>query len=331
MKVSVCIPTYNQGAFIEQSIRSVINQTMLPFEIIVSNDCSTDNTKHVLDNLSKEISILHVLNQPVNLGISANTNAALKTATGDYIVRLDSDDLLMPDYINILSGLLTKFPEAGYAHGAVKEIDINSKFLKNRTLSRSSGFLNADSALKAAVKGYRVAANILMFRKNALQHAGYISSKVNFAEDYYLSAKIAANGYGNVYHSDFLSCYRVWNDTGKVRVKRKKEEIIGLTAVFNEVLEPSFKNKGWDTSVLNSSRENFAKSQADCLGWDVYTKDEKADLKEKILKLSDSKQTKLYLWLYEHNYGKSIGVYKGLIKTMRSLGKKIVLSISKKN
>jgi glycosyltransferase involved in cell wall biosynthesis len=67
--VSICIPTYNQSAYLERAIRSAYNQTYKPKEIIVCDDCSTDETRFVLERLTSEISILTVFYQPINLGI----------------------------------------------------------------------------------------------------------------------------------------------------------------------------------------------------------------------------------------------------------------------
>src|SRR6478735_5115222 len=136
MRVSVCIPTYNQAIFLENAIHSVLRQTSLPFEIIVSDDCSTDNTYEILQNLSKQIPILKVIRQSVNLGINRNTDACLRLAIGDFIVRLDSDDYLAPSYIESLSKLLFKYPEAGYVHAAVQEINHLEENLNVRRLAR---------------------------------------------------------------------------------------------------------------------------------------------------------------------------------------------------
>src|SRR5690554_4686932 len=169
MKVSVCIPTYNQSLYLEKAIRSVAMQTLTPCEIIVSDDASTDETPEVLDRLSKEISILKIIRQPVNLGISLNVDACLRAASGDFVVRLDSDDILLPAYIERLVALLEKFPKAGYAHAAVREVDQYDNAVKERRLIRESGYHTEADALKAAISGYRVAANIIMFRREALE------------------------------------------------------------------------------------------------------------------------------------------------------------------
>src|SRR5690606_17142504 len=129
-------------------------------------------------------------------------------------------------------------PKAGYAHAAVMEVDQYDHPVKERRLIRKSGYQSDVESLKAAISGYRVAANIIMFRKEALERVGYIINTADFAEDYYLCASLAAQGYGNCYLNEILSNYRVWMDAGKVRQKRKLAEINGLRQVFTEVLEP---------------------------------------------------------------------------------------------
>lgn len=331
MRVSVCIPTYNQSAFIEKAIRSAVNQTLQPFEIIVYDDCSTDITAEIVSKLLPEISILKFFSQPINLGIAKNVDCCLRQATGDYIVRLDSDDLLYPEYIEKLSALLNKFPDAGYAHAAVNEIDLNGNFRKERKLMRSTGYLDADSALKASVKGYRVAANIIMFRNSALKNVNYITSIVNFAEDYYLSAQLAAKGYGNVYFEEILACYRVWGDDVTVRIKRKNDEISGLILVFEQVIEPAFKKRAWNIKVLEKSRTAFAKSQANCLAWRHFSDVEKLNLKQNILKLSNAWQVKYYIWLYEKGFAEKVNIYLKIKNKLKIFIKNIVLGILKQS
>ena len=304
MKISVSIPTYNQGQYVEKAILSVYNQTLSPDEIIVSNDCSTDNTMEVLEQLKSKVPVLKVINQPVNLGINKNVEACLKAASGEFILRLDSDDFLEPEYIKTVLSLLEEYPEAGYGHANVREIDQYDRQLKNRTLFRSLTFQKADDALKAAVKGYRVAANIVMFRRKALEQVNFMSGRPNFGEDYHLAAHLAAEGWGNVFSPKILSNYRVWVDAGMVRQKRKMSELQGLTSVFEDVITPAFMKRGWSTRSIEKSREDIASAQSDCLGWSLYSEAEINELAEAVLKLSASAKTKRYIWINRNGYGK---------------------------
>jgi glycosyltransferase involved in cell wall biosynthesis len=324
MTISVCIPTYNQAAYIEQAVRSVMSQSLLPDEVIVSDDCSTDHTADVLRRLAAEFSILTVIRQPVNKGISSNTDSCLRAAKGDYIVRLDSDDMIYPDYIRTLTTQLNSNPDAGYAHAAVQEIDCNNNPMKQRKLFRSTGFQNSDEALQSALKGYRVAANILIFKKEALEKAGYIHASQDFAEDYYLAVSIAKAGYGNVYCDVILSAYRVWADVGKVRQRRKLAEINGLNAVFSEPLTEAFEQRGWNMGRILRTKENFAVRHSGCLSWKVYNDQEKRELEKAILNLSSSVRTKFFIWIYKNGFGKSIDLYQDFEVMVKQQIKKMI-------
>ncbi|HEY0055317.1 MAG TPA: glycosyltransferase family 2 protein [Pedobacter sp.] len=325
MKVSVCIPTFNQELFIEQAIRSAAEQTLPPIEIIVSDDCSTDQTGIILEKLSAEIPILKVIYQAKNLGISKNTDTCLRSASGEIIVRLDSDDYLSLDYIQTLTDILVKHPSAGYAHGAVQEVDKNGRFLHKRTLIRKGGFQSGDDALKATLKGYRVAANIIMFRKSALEKVDYLTGRPNFGEDYHLTAAISAAGFGNAYVDAILSYYRVWVDAGKVRQKRKLDEIIGIRKVFEEVIEPGFRKRGWNLREVDKSRESFACVHADCLGWSVYNSVEKAELLNELNNLSSTRKSRIYALIYFSQIG---GIFSAVLNKKRELTRVLKAVIS---
>ncbi len=306
MKVSVCIPTFNQASYVEQAIRSAADQSFQAFEIIVYDDNSTDNTKEVLQKLSAKIPLLKIIHQAENLGIAKNTDACLRSANGDFVVRLDSDDYLAPGYIQNLLELLLKYPAAGYAHAVVQEVNENGNFLHKRKLFRKTGFQSSDDALKAAVKGYRVAANILMFRREALEKVNYLSGRPNFGEDYHLTASISAAGFGNVYSDEVLSYYRVWVDAGRVRQKRKITEIDGLRRVFEEVIEPAYRKRGWNLQEVRNSKTSFACVHADCLSWGIYSSKEKEELFIELQKISSAPKLKLIALAYLNGFGKFI-------------------------
>ena len=326
MKVSVCIPTYNQSQYLVQAVRSVLSQTVAATEIIVSDDCSTDDTAEVLQELAKEIPALKVIRKAKNLGISQNTDECLRAATGEFVIRLDSDDFLGPSYIEKLSALLQAYPEAAYAHAAVQEIDQHGDFLRQRLLSRPPGFQASDEALLAAKKGYRVAANIIMFRRTALEAVNYSTGRPNYVEDFHLSASLAAAGFGNVYLNEILSFYRIWTDAGKVRQRRKLLEITGLYKVFEEVLGPAYEKRQWNLTQLHKQRVSFACAQADCLGWKVYTAQEEAEIAAALKKLSPSRQVELFVWIHSNGLGFIPNIYAKSVGALKARAKEVLLT-----
>ena len=321
-KISVCIPTYNQAQYLKKAIDSALNQTVPPAEIIVSNDCSTDSTYELLEDLKASISSLSVIHQPQNLGIAKNTDACLRAASGDFVVRLDSDDLIGNQYCEKLSQLLVQYPDAGYAHANVHEIDQYDDRKEDRSLYRKEIFQDALTAAKAAIKGYKVAANIIMFRRKALEDVGYTTGRPNYVEDYHLSVDLASKGWGNVFCNEFLSYYRVWIDTGKVRQRRKMMEITGLYRVFNELLEPFFEKHQLRLRPLLKSKESIACVQAECLSWDVYNTAEKEELRASILKLSPSYKTRIVTSLYKNGNGKILVLFNKVDRRLRDSLKK---------
>jgi hypothetical protein len=303
MSVTICIPTYNQADYVEASIRSAVNQAFQPKKIIVSNDCSTDNTAEILDRLEKEIDILEVYHQDKNLGIERNPDTCLRMATTKYVVRLDSDDLLEENYVYELFTALEANPKAGYAHGMVQEIDENGSPLRIRKLFRNIGYIDHDRSLRESISGYKVAANIIMFRRDALEAVDYMNHQMAFAEDYFLSVSIAAAGYGNVYINRVLSSYRVWTDSGNQRMRRKKAEIEGFTKVFVDGIEPAFRERNWLLEPIARKRAVIAIRQANCLNWTIFTDYEKDELELEILKLSDVLSVRMAIKCYRNGMG----------------------------
>ncbi len=93
--VSVIMPTYNCGPFIAESIRSVLAQTYSNWELIIVDDCSTDETETIVRSFDDPR--IHYLQNEQNSGAALTRNKALRAAKGRYIAFLDSDDLWNPD------------------------------------------------------------------------------------------------------------------------------------------------------------------------------------------------------------------------------------------
>ncbi len=95
--VSIITPTYNCAKYIVETIRSVQAQTYDDWEMIIADDCSTDNTKEVIEPyLEKDKRIKYICNEK-NSGAAVSRNNALKESKGRWIAFLDSDDLWSPD------------------------------------------------------------------------------------------------------------------------------------------------------------------------------------------------------------------------------------------
>ena len=95
--VSVIMPTYKCGKYIEKSIKSVQAQTYKNWELIIVDDCSNDGTVETVLDLKKEDDRISLYQNSTNSGAAVTRNTALRNAKGRWIAFLDSDDLLGRD------------------------------------------------------------------------------------------------------------------------------------------------------------------------------------------------------------------------------------------
>lgn len=107
MKVSVIIPVYNTEKYLRKCIDSVLNQTMLDYEIIIVNDGSTDNSVKIVQEYIKKNNNIHLINQK-NKGQAAARNAGIKEASGEYLYFLDSDDMIKSNLLKICTEEMDK-------------------------------------------------------------------------------------------------------------------------------------------------------------------------------------------------------------------------------
>jgi glycosyltransferase involved in cell wall biosynthesis len=91
-KVSVIVSCYNYAHFLEEAVNSILNQTYSDFEVIICDDCSTDNTPEVVDRLRKKDSRVFSIRMQNNVGRAEIRNMGMRVSSGEYIAFLDADD-----------------------------------------------------------------------------------------------------------------------------------------------------------------------------------------------------------------------------------------------
>lgn len=126
--VSIITPTYNCGKFIAETIETVLAQTYKNFEMIIVDDCSTDNTKEVVEQFSKSDDRIKYFCLETNSGAAVARTTAMEKANGEYMAFLDSDDLWVPDK---LEKQLKFMNDNGYSFvcSAYEQIDEDSNKL----------------------------------------------------------------------------------------------------------------------------------------------------------------------------------------------------------
>ena len=101
MKISIVTTAYNIEAYVEKCLGSLLTQTHEDLEIIVVNDCSTDKTMDIVGKFTDER--IKVVNHSQNMGAGWARRTGIGAATGDYVITVDGDDWLAPDFIEALA------------------------------------------------------------------------------------------------------------------------------------------------------------------------------------------------------------------------------------
>lgn len=118
MLVSVIIPVYNVAPYIERCIQSVLNQTYKNLEVIIVDDCGSDNSMALVEKILQEDGnkenqmTVKVLHHDNNRGLSAARNTGIEAASGQYVYFLDSDDWICPECISLMVSAANRHPDS---------------------------------------------------------------------------------------------------------------------------------------------------------------------------------------------------------------------------
>lgn len=295
LTVAICIGTYNQSQYLKGSIESAMAQTYPIQEFWIADDASTDDTQSVMEEICALYPQIHYHRQPKNLALPGNLSWLLAQPSTELIVRLDSDDRLEPDYVRVLADLMQQYPQAGFAHCDVGELDKDNRRPRIRRLSRTKTYESPEGALRNNASGFRTAANCILYRAQALRDVNYYIPNLDWrtCEDWDMCLRIAAAGWGNVYAPRLLSNYRVWEDAQGVRAKRKMSEVMTTTAIYKHTLIPEYQKRGWSVAPLRRNMRRIAIGFASAVDSPLFSEEERIEYKCLVNNLGKSKSLTL--------------------------------------
>ena len=196
-RVSVITPTYNRPRWLLETIKSVLAQTYSDIEIIIVNDGSTDNTEQILEPYMDKIVYIY----KENGGQGSAVNAGIAAATGEYIARVDDDDLFMPEKVELQVEMFRKQPALGLVATDCYIVNSEGKIVFTRTVpdfSRHRPFF-------ALLQRCLFSPPTPMVRKKCYEKAGLYGNI--YGEDYDMWLRIARHYPMSVVHKA-LAMYR---------------------------------------------------------------------------------------------------------------------------
>ena len=183
--VSVVMSAYNSEKTIEDSIMSILNQTYEDWELILVNDFSSDTTLVILEGFTRKESRIKIINNNKNIGLTASLNKAINISNGEFIARLDSDDVAEPERLKKQVSFLVSNPDIGMVGTGANLIDkdgrkigsmsvISNEYLVSRFIKYLNPFIHSS----------------LMIRKRVLDDVGIYREKFRYSQDYDLVLRV---------------------------------------------------------------------------------------------------------------------------------------------
>lgn len=238
-KVSVIVPCYNYGRFLSKCITSILCQSIKDFEIIVINDCSTDETTEVLTQF-RENPKIKIIHHKSNKGFPKSVNEGVDLTEGEYITMISADDYLMNNSaLAILSGVMDIHPEVGFVHSAYYLVDTvrNRKFMIPPPFKKDCILKGRSEFYRLLMRKYWIADCAVIIRKEYYKKVGGRDENITNCCDWDLWLKLSFRwdvGYiasplgvmqlhGSNMHENFVRSGKAY-----------KESIYILDKVFNE-------------------------------------------------------------------------------------------------
>lgn len=249
-KISVGIPTYNQGKYIEETILSVLNQTVQPYEIVVSDNYCTDNTKEILNKYKDKIKVVR---PPRHCSMCENYRFLASQLTGDWYLHIDSDDTFEPNLIETLQKY-TDREDVVFMRWGYNLIDENSNCIQKDVRIRSARKIQTfPGNFYEELSGPKNNNAARLVRLDAYRNIGGYNQSLEMDMDWGLWIELASQG-SYLYIPKTLSNYRLFPNSPSKGVKRIEHETKDHAYIVN-VIQPDIINKyNLDKSLWKMTR-----------------------------------------------------------------------------
>jgi glycosyltransferase involved in cell wall biosynthesis len=228
--VSVLITSYNREKYIAEAIESVLNSTFTDYELIIVDDCSTDNTLQVANVYASKDARIKLYRNERNVGQFGNRNKAIELASGKYIKFLDSDDTIAPIGLETMVNAMVNFPDAVIGVPAPADF------------TRLPSSLQTHDSLLLHYKGAQQLAHGptgVIFRKDAIAILGGFEPQYGILTDTLFNLKLACHG-DTAFFSNGLCHWRIHDEQITIGQNQKVLMVIERYEILKAVLSYAY-------------------------------------------------------------------------------------------
>ena len=183
-RISVVMPVHNALPFLNESIKSILGQTLNDFEFVILDDASTDGSIELLREWARRDQRIQIHESTIRLGLAGSSNAVVAKARAPIVARMDADDIAHPDRLSQQWNIIASHPDIAVIGSLCNGIDANGRVVRPRDrwrLLRRSAYIPFPHGSA-------------MFRRAAFEEVGGYNERAARAEDQDLFSRMAAKG-----------------------------------------------------------------------------------------------------------------------------------------
>lgn len=178
IKISVIMSVYNGKDYLEQAVNSVLAQTYTEFEFVIIDDCSTDGSYEMLLSIAKLDNRVSLFRNETNQGLTKSLNLGVKFSKGDYIARMDADDICIPQRLEYQLSYILENREVDLLYADTVLIDKNSEVICDSWRPN-----NINKVLSCLEKHNFIPHPTVIFRKSTFNRIGGYNENCRTGQD----------------------------------------------------------------------------------------------------------------------------------------------------
>lgn len=223
VSVSVIVPVYNSVNFVKECLDSILNQDFEDFEVLVSDDTSTDKTRDILKKYEC-INNVKIFYQPINLGITKNCNFLLERVKGKYVCFFAGDDIMLPGKIRKQFKFMEVNSNYSFSYHSAEIFNTESG---KKILNTNENTKHAIKDVKSLIIEMGIPAPMSIMARKSMLPNNFFNNEFNYISDWLMQIEMAMSG-DIGFINEVLCKYRKYGDNNGKDISSYEHEFLSV-------------------------------------------------------------------------------------------------------